>query len=252
MVLQSSGVISFSQIRDEFGLGNPFSLGSVNNNSSAGNGNNFQGSSASNFYRARKYLINAYNWSTVWSTYHASGFNPYIDHALHLGGWTGGTDNKYSTILDITRYTEFELRFNAYINGDADALYVFFSKPNLNFWETGSTGGMIVRYQLWTGGGWNRGIYLQNQDGTVVASYLTSNYIGSHNHKIYRYWYSSGYQRWQIYLDGSLYIDYNDYNGWGLFYNNKGYNTGFAFRDGGATGYAEVSNIYAYIGNNIP
>jgi hypothetical protein len=206
----------------------------------------------SNWYADARCLLHYNNWATTLTAsnrngtaYSITGTDP--DKQIQLGFQTGGTKNVIYTTSNGVNYSSFVLYFEINIgtSSGADGLYAFFGSNSIDIIESGGSNSFTLAFQIYTGGGKSRGIYLINGSGTVVASYLTSGFIASAWQSVYVYYTKGTTNTWNVYWNGTNIFTYSDPNN-ATFITNAGTYTGIGFRDGGVAGTAYVRHLQLY------
>lgn len=197
-------------------------------------------------------LLNYYNWLDVMTesnrygtAYQIQGTNP--DRQLQLGFSTGGTKNVVYTTVSGVNYSNFAFYFEIYVTSgsQADGLYAFFGSNSLDIGEYGGNNSFTVAFNIYTGAGRARGIYLHNGSGTQVASYTTSGFMADAWQGVYVYYSKSTTNTWTVVWNGTTVFTYSDPNNTS-FVTNAGTYSGIGFRDGGAVGTAYVRHLSLY------
>ncbi len=206
----------------------------------------------SNWYADARCLLHYNNWATAMTAsnrygtaFSITGSDP--DKQIQLGFQTGGTKNVIYYSGSVVNYSSFVLHFEIYIGNTsgADALYAFVGSNSIDIAESGGNSAFTVAFQIYTGGGRARGIYLINGSGTVVASYSTSGFIASAWQSVYVYYIKGTSNTWKVNWNGTDVITYSDPNN-ATFIANSGTYSGFGFRDGGVAGTAYVRHVQLY------
>jgi len=199
---------------------------------------------------------NYYSWAQACTYYRQGGYTAALegsnpDYQWHLGNQTGGTLNHIYWNQRIQDYSNFTLYFEIYIttNSGADGLFFYVGQTNVTggfiVWETGSNGGFIVDFQIYTGGGNPQSIILWNGSTTKVASYNTSGFIASAWQSVYIYYNKSTTNTWSCTWNGTSVWTYSDPNN-ASWLATSGPQWGFGFRDGGVAGTAYVRHVQLF------
>lgn len=208
----------------------------------------------SNWKADAQCLLHYNNWHTSFTAYNRagtalskSGSDPDVQY--RLGFSTGSTANYLylSSATTILNYSSFTLYFeiNVTTGSGADGLFAFFGSNSLNIIEGGGYNSFTLGFQIYTGGGKARGIYLHNGAGTQVGFYATSGFIASAWQPVYVYYTKGTTNTWKINWNGTDVITYSDPNN-ASFITNAGSYAGFGFRDGGVSGSAYVRHVQVY------
>ena len=199
---------------------------------------------------------NYYSWAQACTYYHQGGYNAALegsnpDYQWHLGNQTGSTLNHIYWNQRIQDYSNFTLYFEIYVGSSsgADGLFMYVGQTNVNggfiVWETGSNGGYIVDFQIYTGGGNPQSIILWNGSTTKVASYNTSGFIASAWQPVYVYYNKSTTNTWSCTWNGTSVWTYSDPNN-ASWIGTSGCQWGFGFRDGGVAGTAYIRHVQLF------
>lgn len=199
-------------------------------------------------------LLHYNNWHTSVTAYNGggtvstkTGSDPDVQYNLGFG--TGNTRNLIylSSSSTLLNYSSFVLYFEINIGSSsgADGLFAFFGSNSLSIIEGGGYNSFTLDFQIYTGGGRARGIYLFNGAGTQVGFYSTSGFLASAWQPVYVYYTKGTTNTWKINWNGTDVITYSD-SGNASFITNAGQYYGFGFRDGGVTGSASVRHVQLY------
>ena len=199
---------------------------------------------------------NYYSWAYGCTYYHQGGYNAALegsnpDYQWHLGNQTGSTLNHIYWNQRIQDYSNFTLYFEIYVGSSsgADGLFMYVGQTNVTggfiVYETGSNGGYIVDFQIYTGGGNPQSIILWNGSTTKVASYNTSGFIASAWQPVYVYYNKSTTNTWSCTWNGTSVWTYSDPNQ-ASWIGTSGCQWGFGFRDGGVAGTAYIRHVQLF------
>jgi hypothetical protein len=116
----------------------------------------------------------------------------------------------------------------------ADAIWLFIGSTSTPGGEAEANGGFLVNFQVFTGGGLSRGVYLTSKTfGNRVASFNTEIVGNGWRPVRIRYTKSSGL--WEVFYNGSNIISYTD-SANSTWLTSSGSYWGAGARTGGSTG----------------
>lgn len=202
----------------------------------------YYNSAQSLWYTDAECQWNYYTWSDTITLYYyggtvgtTQGTKP--DVQWQLGFNTGSTLNNISYLQRIQDYSSFTLYFEIYIGNTsaADGGFVFFGQNTGAIGEGGGAGGWCVDFQIYTGGGRARGIYLFDKTGVQRAFYSTGGFVANAWQPCYLYYNKSTTNTISFTWNGTSVFTYSDpsEDSW---ISTSGPQWGFGFRDGGSKG----------------
>ena len=173
------------------------------------------------------------------------GSNP--DVQWQLGNSSGSTLNNIYFNQRIQDYSNFTLYFEIYVanTSGADGLFMYFGTNGSAMAEGGGNGGWTIDFQIYTGGGRARGIYLFDGSGTQRAYYNTSGYLANAWQPCYLYYNKSTSNTISFTWNGTSVWTYSDASN-ASWIATSGYQWGFGFRDGGVKGAAWVRRVQLF------
>lgn len=193
------------------------------------------------------------NWHTLMTALRSSGtYGPTKagndpDVQYQLGFSSGGTLNNLYLSRRIQDYSSFVLHFQTFFTSSsaADGAVCFMGSTTGVVSEAGGNQSFSLCFQIYTGAGATRGLYLRNGTGTVVASYATPDFLADAWQSVYVYYTRGTTNTWTILWNGITVITYSDPQH-ASYLTNSGPYWGFGFRDGGAVGSFWVRHVQLY------
>ncbi len=207
-----------------------------------------------NDFYGKDNIMTFYNWYNLFTrlnsafTITQSGSNPNVQ--LQLNSTATGSSLTSLWYDRKIQNNSFVAEFEIYLGGSADgtSFNVGYNSTSTNVGEGPNGPAFTITFQLWTGSGRSRGIYLFDNSGTQVGLY-TYNLDESVWRKVRVVYTRSTSNTWRIFFNGTNVITYSNPNNETWVTSNSGNVFGFGSRTGGVTHNSYVRRFAVSIQN---